>query len=159
MSVTFPPATLGPEVAAPILWALTFVGSFWWKTAMPIKLLVLEGGGLVCFLEGGRKCQFYFMGVGIFPTKKSTTQSSQNFWRLDHHLVAQPLDPPYRFTGHRYTYPTYVFQVSQGIVLDPKFALSPRGGEQGVSQLKLPPLEGMALYEGIAEIVSPIAVL
>ena len=37
----------------------------------------------------------------------------------------------------------------------PKFALShPRGGVAAVSQLKLP-LEGIALYGGIAEIVSP----
>ena len=55
-------------------------------------------------------------------------------------LVAQPLDPPYSAMGYSYTCRTYVFQVSQGIALyPPKLALSqPRGGWQGVSQLKLP---------------------
>ena len=49
--------------------------------------------------------------------------------------------PPYSAIGYSHTYCTYVFQVSQGVVLyPPKFALSqPRGGGgQGVSQLKLP---------------------
>ena len=66
-----------------------------------------------------------------------------------------------------YTYRTYVFQVSQGIAalyppppqIGPIAAEGRAGGEGMISQLKLPsPLEGIALYGGIAEIVSPIAV-
>ena len=73
--------------------------------------------------------------------------------------------PPIALVGYSYTYRTYVFQVSQGIALYPPppkkkhLPLSqPRGGGwQGVSQLKLHS-GGIALYRGIAEIVSPIAV-
>ena len=52
---------------------------------------------------------------------------------------------PYPAIGYRYTYRTYVSQVSQGIALDfpppPQFTLSQQkgGGGEGVSQLKLPP--------------------
>ena len=56
MSVIFLPATLGPEMAAPILWAPGIFGSFCWKTPMPIKFLVLWGGG---WRRG--KCQFDFL--------------------------------------------------------------------------------------------------
>ena len=58
-------------------------------------------------------------------------------------LVAQPLDPPYRAIGNRYTYRTCVFQVPQGITLyPPPPQICPiaaeGGGWQEVSQLKLP---------------------
>ena len=75
-------------------------------------------------------------------------------------LVAQPLDPPCRAIGYRYTYRTYVFEVSQGIALyPPKFVLSlPRGeGGRGYRSSSCA-LEGIALYGGIAEIVSPSTV-
>ena len=55
-------------------------------------------------------------------------------------LVAQLLDPPYRAIGYRYTYHTYVFQVSQGITLYPPklWPIAAKWGVwQGVSQLKL----------------------
>ena len=35
---------------------------------MPIKFLVLGGGGILGFLEGGGSANFIFMGVGIFPS-------------------------------------------------------------------------------------------
>ena len=75
-------------------------------------------------------------------------------------LVAQRLDPPYRAIGYSYTYRTYVFQVSQGIALfPPKLALLQprRGGGKGYRSSSCP-LQGIALYGGIAEIVSPTAV-
>ena len=53
MSVIFPPVILGPEMAAPIVWA---PGIFWFfllENPVPVKSLVLEGGGVVGFLEGG----------------------------------------------------------------------------------------------------------
>ena len=43
MSVKFPPAILGLEMAAPILWAPGLV--FGSKTSMPIKFLIWGGGG------------------------------------------------------------------------------------------------------------------
>ena len=44
---------LGPEMAAPILWAPGIFCSFCWNIPMPIKFLVLGGGGAVGFLQGG----------------------------------------------------------------------------------------------------------
>ena len=69
MSIKFPPAILGPEMAAPILWAPGIFGSFCWKkTPMPIRFLLL-GGGVLGFLgRGGGSANFIFMGAGIFPT-------------------------------------------------------------------------------------------
>ena len=68
VSIKFPPVILGPEMAAPILWAPGIFGSFCWKTPMPIKFLLLGGGGFWVFLEGGGgSANFIFMGVGIFP--------------------------------------------------------------------------------------------
>ena len=66
MSVIFPPAILGPEMAVPILWA---PGIFWFfllENTMPIKVLAV--GGRFGFLGrgGGWKCQFYFYGRGDF---------------------------------------------------------------------------------------------
>ena len=76
-------------------------------------------------------------------------------------LVAQPLNPPppHRAIGYSYTYRAYVFQALQGIALYPlKFALSqPRGGDGRGYRSSSCPLEGMALYGGIAEI-APIPV-
>ena len=43
MSIKFPPVILGPEMAAPILWAPGIFGFF--LVEMPIKFLLLGGGG------------------------------------------------------------------------------------------------------------------
>ena len=48
----FPPAILGPDMAAPISWAPGFVGSFCRrKTSMPTKFLVLGRGGSWVFFH------------------------------------------------------------------------------------------------------------
>ena len=54
-------------------------------------------------------------------------------------LVAQPLDPRYHAIGYRYTYRSYVFQVSQGIALYPPQSSyhSRVEGWQRILQLKL----------------------
>ena len=44
MSVISPPAILGPEMAAPILWAPGIFCSFCRKPSVPIKVLLLGGG-------------------------------------------------------------------------------------------------------------------
>ena len=76
MSVIFPPAILRPEMAAPILWAPGIFGSFCWKTPMPIKFLLLGGGGgMIFLLKGGWKCQFYFYGRGDFSDNMSQAWS------------------------------------------------------------------------------------
>ena len=76
-------------------------------------------------------------------------------------LVAQLFDPPYCARGYRYTYRTYVVQVSQGTRYTPPSlphrSLGPGGGGRGCRSSSCP-LEGIALSGGIAEIVSPIAV-
>ena len=61
------PANLGPEMAAPILWAPGKMRSFCRKTAMPVKFLVLGGGGYFGLgVGGGGSADFIFMGAGIF---------------------------------------------------------------------------------------------
>ena len=49
VSIKSPPAMLGPEMAAPILWAPGIFGSFCRKTPTPIKFLLLGGGGVLVF--------------------------------------------------------------------------------------------------------------
>ena len=65
-----PPVILGPEMAAPILWT---PGIFWFfllEIPMPIKFVVLGGGGVVGFLEGGGgSANFIRMVWGFFRQK------------------------------------------------------------------------------------------
>ena len=69
MPVIFPPAILRPEMAAPILWAPGIFSSFCRKTPMPIKLLVLGGGG-VGFEGGGVEVPIMFLWAwGFFRFK------------------------------------------------------------------------------------------
>ena len=63
MSVKFLSAILGPEMAAPILWAPGKMRSFCRKT-MSIKFLLLG-----FFFWGGGSADFIFMGARIFLTK------------------------------------------------------------------------------------------
>ena len=55
VSIKFPPVILGPEMAAPILWAPGIVGLF-----------LLEKKSF--FRRGGGSANFILMGVGIFPS-------------------------------------------------------------------------------------------
>ena len=69
------PQLLGPEMAAPILWAPGVLGLFLQESLHPHKIVVLGGGGIFFglgyfgffFGGGGGKCQFYFYGRGDFP--------------------------------------------------------------------------------------------
>ena len=66
MSIKFPPVILGPEMAAPILWAPGIFGFFLLENPHAHKNSPFRGGGWV-FLEGaGWKCQFYFSGAWGF---------------------------------------------------------------------------------------------
>ena len=71
MSVTFAPGILGPEMAAPILWAPAIFGSFCRKPSMPITFLVLGGGG-----GGGGELQVYFMGCGNVSEVEIASEAS-----------------------------------------------------------------------------------
>ena len=72
MSVIFPPAILGPEVAAPTLWTPGIFGLFLLESPHVHKILRFGrgGGGLGFFFEtGGVEVPIlFFLGVGIFPT-------------------------------------------------------------------------------------------
>ena len=67
VSIKFPPVILGPEMAAPILWAPGIFGLFLMKNPHAHKIPPFRGG-VLCFLGGGGgSSNFIFMGVGIFP--------------------------------------------------------------------------------------------
>ena len=69
MSIKFPPAILGPEMAAPILWAPGIFLFFLLEIPRAHKIPPVRGGGVMGFLRrgGGASANFIFMGVGIFP--------------------------------------------------------------------------------------------
>ena len=67
MSVKFSSAILGPEMAAPILWAPGKIALFLQEKPMSIKVLLL-GGGVFWVLGGGGSADFIFMGARIFLT-------------------------------------------------------------------------------------------
>ena len=77
VSVTVP----GPEMAAPILWALGKMRSFY-RTKTHVhkipRLFFGRGGVFWVFfgLGGGESADFIFMGAGIFLTSASATSSS-----------------------------------------------------------------------------------
>ena len=67
VSVKFLSAILGPEMAAPILWAPGKIAFFLQENPMPIKFAVLGGGVFwVCGGGVGRSADFIFMGARIF---------------------------------------------------------------------------------------------
>ena len=63
VSVNFLSAILGPEMAAPILWAPGKMRSFCRKTSMPVKYFGFFGGG-----GGGRADFIFLIGARIFLT-------------------------------------------------------------------------------------------
>ena len=69
VSIKFPPVILGPEMAAPILWAPGIFWLFLLENPHAHKIPPFRGGGgSWVFLEGGGgSANFIFMGVGIFP--------------------------------------------------------------------------------------------
>ena len=70
MSVIFLPATLGLDL---LNGRANFMGARDLKTPLPIKFLLLGGGGFWAFLEGGGwKCQFYFYGRSFFLNIRPT---------------------------------------------------------------------------------------
>ena len=69
VSINFPHAILGPEMAAPILWAPGIFGLFLQENPSAHKIPLWGGGGF--FLRGGGSANYIFMGVGIFPMRGS----------------------------------------------------------------------------------------
>ena len=65
MSVKFLSAILGPEMAAPILWAPGENALFLQEKPVSIKFLLFGGGGILGF-GGGGSADSIFMGAGIF---------------------------------------------------------------------------------------------
>ena len=83
MSIKFPPVILGPDMAAPILWAPGIFWLFLLENPMPIKFLLLGGEGVLGFFRrGGGSANFIFMGVGIFPIEENMLQC-ENFGAHD----------------------------------------------------------------------------
>ena len=68
MSIKFPPAILGPEMAAPILWAPGIFAFFLQENPHAHKIPPFRGGVVGFFGRGGGSVNFIFMGVGIFPS-------------------------------------------------------------------------------------------
>ena len=63
MSVIFPPALLGPKMAAPISWALGIFWLFLLENPHAHKIPRFRGRG---GFEGGGSANFIFMGAWIF---------------------------------------------------------------------------------------------
>ena len=78
MSVIFPPAILGQEMAAPILRAPCIFWFFLLENPHAHKIPPFRGGGVGVSWKGGWKCQFYFMVAGIFLIIIQAT--SDQFW-------------------------------------------------------------------------------
>ena len=68
MSIKVPPVILGPEMAAPILWAPGFFGLFLLENPYVHKIPPFRGGCWVFYKGGGGSANFIFMGVGIFSS-------------------------------------------------------------------------------------------
>ena len=66
MSVIFPPAILGPEMAAPILWAPGNFGLFLLESPHAHKIAPFRRGFWAFLLKGGVEVPIEFMGAGIF---------------------------------------------------------------------------------------------
>ena len=67
VSIIFPPVILGPEMAAPILWAPGIFWLFLLENPHAHKIPLFTGGVVgFCFFWGGGKCQFYFYVRGDF---------------------------------------------------------------------------------------------
>ena len=68
VSIKFPPVILGPEMAAPILWAPGILWFFLLENPHAHRIPPFRGGGgFWFFLEGGGgSANFIFMGAGIF---------------------------------------------------------------------------------------------
>ena len=62
VSVISPPAILGLEMAAPILWTPGIFGFFLLENPHAHKIPPFRGGGVGVSWNGGWKCQFYFYG-------------------------------------------------------------------------------------------------
>ena len=73
---------------------LAFFGSFCWKTPVPIKILLLGGGGFGFLRRGEWKCQFHFYGREDFsdPLEWRLRCSRSSFWVSELLLLASPSD-------------------------------------------------------------------
>ena len=72
MSVFFLPAILGPEMAAPLLWAPGILWLFLLENPHADKIAPLGGAGVLGFFRrGGGSADFIFTGAGIFLIRRS----------------------------------------------------------------------------------------
>ena len=69
VSLKFLPVILGPEMAAPFLWAPGIFGLFLLENPHAHKIPPFRGGFWVFFSRGGGSANLIFMGAGIFPIK------------------------------------------------------------------------------------------
>ena len=69
MSEIFPPLTLGPKLAAPILWRLRFLCFFLLEEPNAHKIPRFRVGGWFFFGGRGGNANFIFMGSGVFLKK------------------------------------------------------------------------------------------
>ena len=98
MSVKFLSASLGPEMAAPILWTPKNA-FFLQEKPMSIKFRVLGGGVFGVFGGGGGECRFYFYGRGNFSdtsvalllSRHTLSRFSPYVFAVSHESRATPL--------------------------------------------------------------------
>ena len=69
VSVKFVSAILGPEMAAPILWAPR-ISAFFLQENLHVHKFPRFGGGGLFWVWGGESADFTFVGAGIFLSNK-----------------------------------------------------------------------------------------
>ena len=80
VSIKFPPVILGPEMAAPVLWAPVILWFFLLENPHAHRIPPFRGGGVHGFFwKGGGSAGFIFMGVGIFPIEGSAERTTLYF--------------------------------------------------------------------------------
>ena len=110
VSIKFVSAILGPETAAPILWAPRISAFFLQGNLHVHKIPRFRGGGYLGFGGGGRgrKCRFCFYGRGDF-SELLPCSIKNAVAHVSHPIALYPQNLPYRMVRSASSKPTTEF--------------------------------------------------